>query len=145
MGDLKNAPNSQSIFIDSDVFVAAVKADDVHHAKVKRLFTALEKKLVTFYTSNYVFAESVTVISQRIGRMVALQFIDSFKSKDSLFATIWITEELEAKGLEVFEKQTSKNVSLIDCTNIAIMREHSFDAIFSFDEIYRKNGLTMIA
>jgi predicted nucleic acid-binding protein len=34
----------------------------------------------------------------------------------------------------------SKNVSFVDCTNIALMREAQAQYIFSFDGIYKQYG-----
>src|SRR5918992_602427 len=44
----------------------------------------------------------------------------------------------------VFKAQTSKNTSYVDCTNMVFMKRLDLDAIFSFDEVYRKNGLTLV-
>ena len=38
-------------------------------------------------------------------------------------------------------EQTSKNVSFVDCINIAFIKEKHINGIFSFDSIYKKNGL----
>lgn len=135
---------SRSIFIDSDAFVAFVKKDDSLHGKVKKIFQNIESQPVVFYTSNYVFAECVTVISQRISKEIAVQFIDSFTSNESIFTTIRVTEEVEKRAIDLFKKQTSKNVSFVDCTNMAIMEMEHLDSIFSFDTVYRKNGFSTL-
>ena len=44
----------------------------------------------------------------------------------------------------LFKAQTSKNTSYVDCTNMVFMKQLDLDAIFSFDEVYRKNGLTLV-
>ncbi len=133
-----------SIFVDSDAFVAFVKKDDSNHEKVKQIFNALQDKSVTFYTSNYVFAESVTIISQRIGKDTAMQFIESLKAKDTLFSIVWVTKEIEEKAIEIFKKQSSKNVSLVDCSNMAIIETNNFNGIFSFDRSYITNRIHLV-
>lgn len=133
-----------SVFMDSDAFVASVKKDDTNHEKVKQIFLALESEPIIFYTSNYVFAESITVISQKINQHAAIEFIKNTKSSQSMITIKWILESVEQLAIEIFAKQTSKNVSFVDCTNMAIMKYHQMDYLFSFDSIYKKNGFKLI-
>lgn len=134
----------QYIFVDSDAFVAAVKTDDTNHEKAKEAFERLSNQPITLCTSNYVFSESVTVISQRVGKDTAREFINRMKSPDAVFASFWVNEDVEQKAIEVFYRQTSKNVSFTDCTNMALMEFHDIPVIFSFDEAYKKNGFSLV-
>ena len=52
----------------------------------------------------------------------------------------WVAEQIEAAALQLFAEQTSKNVSLVDCTNMAFLRNEQIEYIFSFDGVYTKNG-----
>ncbi len=52
-----------AVFVDSDAFIALAKEDDSNHKKAKQIFEHLQKKSVTFITSNYVFSEVITVLS----------------------------------------------------------------------------------
>lgn len=131
------------IFVDSDIFVSALRKDDSNHQKAKNLYLRLEKLNVSFATSNYVFAEVITVISQKIGHNSAIEFINNMRSSDSLYNFIQVTLEIEEVAIEIFKKQTSKNVSFVDCTNMALVKHDNHDAIFSFDEIYKKNGFKL--
>lgn len=137
-------PNTKTVFIDADAFVALAKEDDTNHVKAAKLLQKLINEPVTFLTSNYVFLETVTVISLRVGHEQALKFIKQIKSPGSEFLVEWIDSTIEEQAIEVFEKQTSKNVSFVDCTNIALIRLRGIDAIFSFDEIYKKNKVQNI-
>lgn len=134
-------PKSLTIFVDSDAFVAFVKQDDSNHKKARRIFESLQAKSLTFVTSNYVFSEVITVISQRVDHKTAVAFIDNMRSEDSDFLIERISETVEEKALQLFREQTSKNISFVDCTNIALILEKHMDAIFSFDNAYKKNGI----
>lgn len=135
--------NPSIIFVDTDAFVAFVKKDDSNHKKAVKLFEAMEKKPVMFTTSNYVFSEAVTVISQRVGRDVALDFINELKSPANAYDIKWVTEEIEMQAIEKYKQQTSKNVSFTDCTNMVMLDTYGIDSIFSFDSIYKKNGYNL--
>jgi predicted nucleic acid-binding protein len=133
-----------TIFVDSDVFVSILRKDDSSHQKAKKLYLQLEKLNVSFATSNYVFAEVTTVISQKISHHAAIEFISNMRSPDSIYHFIRITPEIEEMAIEIFKKQTSKNISFVDCTNMALVKHDNLDAIFSFDEIYKKNGYKLV-
>lgn len=133
------------LFVDSDFFVATVKNDDLNYKKANLLLEKALDKSFSFCTSNYVFSEVVTVLSQRMGKEAAVRFIEMVNS-ESGYEIIRVNEDLEKEAIKIFRDQTSKNVSFVDCTNMAIMREDSkIKAILSFDEVYRKNGLKTAA
>lgn len=134
----------KSIIVDSDALVALSKIDDLHHGAATGIQENLSKRDITLCTSNYVFAETVTVISQRVGFRAAVSFINVMKSDKSAFIIIWINEEIEKLAIEIFKTQSSKNVSFVDCTNMALMQKEKIDAIFSFDKVYKKNRYKMM-
>lgn len=134
----------QTLFVDSDGFVALSKEDDANHTKALKLLQKAIGADISFVTSNYVFSEVVTVLSQRLGHKAALEFIKEMKSPASGYAIRWIDEDIEQEAISIFSKQTSKNVSFVDCTNMAIMKLYGIDVIFSFDDVYRKNGFSVL-
>lgn len=144
MVELKRKNSPIHIFMDSDAFVALLKQDDQNHKKAERVFNALKNNDIYYSTSNYIFSEVVTVISQKINHATALKFIQYVRSAESGIKIRWVTEEIETLAIEIFESQTSKNTSFVDCTNMAIMSIDRLDVIFSFDAIYKKNGFDTI-
>lgn len=140
----KNVNKTYTVFVDSDAFVAFVKKDDSNHKKAKQIFEKLQDAPITYVTSDYVFAEVVTVLSQKVNHEAAVAFIKNTKSEDSIFLIERINEKLEDEAIQIFISQTSKNVSFIDCVNKAIIREKQMDGIFSFDDDYKKNGIKLI-
>lgn len=129
-----------TIFVDSDAFIAFTKEDDSNHKRAQNIFEKLQDTQITFVTSNFVFAEVATVLSQRVSHKAAVIFIDNMKSSDNIFQIERVNEDTEEAATQIFIKQTSKNVSFVDCINIALMKEKHMDGIFSFDSIYKKNG-----
>jgi predicted nucleic acid-binding protein len=84
------------------------------------------------------------VISLRVGHEEAVAFIEKLKSPESGFEIKWVDTDIEDVAIEIFKKQTSKNTSFVDCTNMVFLERLHADAIFSFDEVYKKNGFQMI-
>lgn len=131
---------SQKVFVDSDAYVALSKEDDNKHKKAVIIFNKLLNNKTYFFTSNYVFSEVVTVLSLRLNHSAAMNFIKTIKSSPDFYDIKWVNEDIEEKAIEIFSRQTSKNVSFVDCCNMAVMNIYSTPIIFSFDNIYRKNG-----
>ena len=140
----KHEPTPLTVFVDADAFVALAREDDTNHTLALAVLARFTTQPTTLITSNYVFAECVTVISQRIDHAAALAFINTIKTPQSVFTMHRITEELEDAALRLFSEQTSKNVSFVDCTNMAIVTQRRIDYIFSFDQVYRKNGYRLV-
>lgn len=133
-----------TILVDADAFIALAKSDDSNHQKAQKQLKHLLAESVSFLTSNYVFSEVVTVLSQRVNHQAAVAFIETMRSTESLFTIRWIDSAIEERALEIFKKQTSKNVSFVDCTNMALMSYDYIDRIFSFDRIYNKNHIAVV-
>jgi predicted nucleic acid-binding protein len=55
-----------------------------------------------------------------------------------------VSQGLEQEAIEVFKSQTSKNVSFVDCTNMAVMNAFNIKDIFSFDGSYKTNGFNLV-
>ena len=132
------------IFVDSDAFVALTIETDANHEKALSLLQSLQEKPVVFLTSNYVFSESITVISMRSSHKVAVAYIDQMQSLESPFQIKRTDADEDEEAIKVFKEQTSKNTSYVDCTNMVFMEWLDLDAIFSFDEVYRKKGFTLV-
>lgn len=133
------------IFVDSDPFVALAKVDDINHQNAVGILKSLIEQSANFFTSSYVFSECITVISMRVGHDEAIKFIDAMQSKESKFVVERIDESIEIDAVRVFKEQESKNTSFVDCTNMALIRKLHADAIFSFDTVYKQNGILMVA
>ncbi len=44
------------------------------------------------------------------------------------------------RALHLFRKQSSKNTSFVDCSNMALLEYYDAQYIFSFDAVYKSNG-----
>jgi predicted nucleic acid-binding protein len=132
------------IFVDTDAFVALAREDDANHERAIACLQRTVQHPVIFFTSNYVFSESITVISMLNSHEAAVRFIETMQSPESKYLLTRADEALEEKALQIFKEQTSKNTSFVDCTNMAFMKQLGLTAIFSFDRVYRKKGFMLL-
>jgi len=126
------------ILVDTDAFVALYNREDSNHTRAKAISASIVKEGNLPILSVFSYGESITVISQKVGRSYALQYMDDINRGNAyiLEAELGIVK----KGEEVYKRQTSKNVSFTDCVNMAIMKQEGIEEIFSFDADYKKNG-----
>ncbi len=131
------------IFIDSDAFIGILAIQDTHHAKANVLFDRLNEAQEKLATSWETIDEVATKVSMYFGKDCADLLFELIAKANIMI--VYIDEALSQKAVDIFKKQTSKNVSLTDCANIAICRSMRITSIFSFDSHYRKNGLKIFS
>ena len=90
------------IFVDADALVALTVETDTNHEKARSLLNRLTVNPVLFLTSNYVFSESITIISQRASHQTAVTFIAKMQSMESPFQITRADENIEEEAISVF-------------------------------------------
>lgn len=130
------------VFVDTSAFVSLHDGNDPNHKKAFDLALRLDKKSAELFTSSDVVGESLTVISRKMGKVKAAEFINNFKTNG--VREIFIDEELHEKTKKLFLTVKSKNISFIDCSNIVAMKKRGIKQIFAFDQDFRKMRVTML-
>lgn len=131
------------IFVDSDALIGIIASQDAHYTHANLVFDRLAKTEEQLVTSWETIDEVATKLSRYFGKDVATVFF-TFLARTQI--TIVYIDYMRAKAtVEIFDKQTSKNVSLTDCANIAICRSMGITSVFSFDLHYKKNGLKILS
>jgi predicted nucleic acid-binding protein len=116
MEDQRSQKNkTTTVFVDTDILVAWAKSDDINHVRAEQIFRQLEDRHIVFFTSNDVFAEALTVVSQRVNHGTAIKLGNTLQSPDDSFQMKRVTEEVEELAFQIFIEQASKNVSFVDC------------------------------
>lgn len=135
--------SSTHVLIDADAFVALIKKNDNNHLKAREIKRLLTEENSNFYITNFVFSEIATVLSQRLNHKASVKFIDDLENENSNINVIKINEDINKLAIKIFKNQTSKNVSFVDCLNMAVMKKYRWGTIFSFDKTYKKNGFKL--
>lgn len=131
------------IFIDSDAFIALLNKTDALHQKAKKLLSVLsQSESSEFYTSWDVIDEVATKISCHLTKKQAIKFLNYLQKIQAYI--IYPDMKLAKKAQNLFKDLVSKRVSMTDCMNIIIAKELQLDCIFSFDKIYKKQGVEML-
>jgi len=130
------------IFVDSDAFIAIYSKKDLHHKKAVKISKNLKKDKTPLITSWDVVDETATKLSFFLLKKTSLQFLKTLMNGKII--VIFPDEKISQEAIKIFKKQTSKKVSLTDCTNMAIAQAKGIKAFFSFDKHYMKNGFELL-
>jgi len=125
------------LFVDTGVLLAAVLADDPGHAAARRILEDADRWR-GFHTSDYVLAEGLNFIRQKVRRKDAA---------DSFLALAFGTNEdppivdevLRVHGgrfaaaLQRYRDEFDRGLSFTDWTSVVLMEEERLGAIATFD------------
>jgi len=124
--------DNNAIFVDSNYFIALFNVSDTLHAKALALAESMVNKNIRLHISNYIMLEVLTVLSQRVGREAAKVASDNLTDSEQI-RTVHVTEELHSRSLEIFRTIDSKNVSLVDCSILAVINYAGIKQLLTFD------------
>lgn len=128
-----------TIFVDASASVSYFDCQDQNHLKAVALSKRFGRNEIVI--SNYVFAETVTILSQNAGKEVAT---DAGNYIQTNFSIIRVSPEMENLAWEIFKKQKSKNVSFVDCTTFALYQDGAFDKALTFDSDFKSNKVPIL-
>lgn len=131
-----------NIFVDSDVLYAINdKTDSLYNRSVGILHSLLLHKPILTVSTNIIM-EVATLISQRIGKRHANEFLTELRS--GLYRIIHPNEELILRAESRFRSIVSKNISFSDCISFIVMEYYKIDLVFSFDNHFKKQGFKRV-
>ena len=125
--------------VDSDFLFGLVVINDPHHRVCEKVFSSLKKDDVELLVLNLVLQETATVISKKRSQKESLKFLGLFRKLPTQI--VYLDLEIEKTSWGIFESQTKKGTSFVDCVNLAVMEKYKLDGILSFDEFYPKKLL----
>ena len=120
------------MFVDTNFFVALYNPADLQHKKALTAAKQIQKDEPELILSSFVFLEVVTVLSQRAGKSLAIKAGQRLRNADA-FTFIQSTTKLEQTSWEIFQEINKKNISFVDCSIIAVMKQESIPLLLTFD------------
>jgi len=124
----------KSIFIDANYFCGFNNRRDTLHEKSKQVFKILRQQEHTLYTSNFIIAEALTVLSQRAGKEVGLKFGQDIFGIFSPIKILRTDKKTDLESFNIFKKIKSKDISFVDATNLALMQKYKISYFLTFDQ-----------
>ncbi|MDP3724922.1 MAG: PIN domain-containing protein [Nanoarchaeota archaeon] len=123
---------SETIFADSNYFIALFYPKDAQHEKARKIARALDAGECPLVISSFVFLEAVTVASQRGGKEVGILVGESLMNNPKV-RIIHVDLVLQEKSWRVFQEIKQKDVSFVDASIIAVMKDEGIRKLLTFD------------
>ncbi|HYT40972.1 MAG TPA: PIN domain-containing protein [Methylomirabilota bacterium] len=134
--------NEPLVIVDADAIISFVYIDDENHHRAKQLMQQLVVTDVSLLFPTTAICEAITVLRGKLNRPEdAKRILAKFQSGD--FPVQAVDHAILTEAGTLFNPNGSKKNTLFDAVVAAIAKRMNADAIFSFDEWYRKIGLTL--
>src|SRR2546423_1185749 len=131
------------IIVDADALIALSNEEDANHENAKHILHTLSTINAAALFPTTALCEAVTVLRGRLNKPIeAASIIEKFQTGD--FPTQAVGDGVLREAAALFRPFASKKNTLFDAVVATITRQLNADAIFSFDEWYRKIGLTLV-
>lgn len=130
----------REIFVDTSAFYALVDAKEPLYPAARDFFQENQTPLVT---TNFIFAETLSLLTKRLGKKIAVKFGQSLK-ESHLMRLVYLSVELQEKAWRLFCQQPDKDYDYIDCTCFIFMEAQEIKEAFCFDRHFAQKGYAML-
>lgn len=129
---------SDRVFVDTSAFYALTDARDDNHALSVNAAQRLAHEGAELFVTNFVVAETHTLMLNRLGRDVAERALTRFYA--SSMRIIRATERDETRAREIIARSQDKDYSLVDAISFAVMDRLHIRRAWTYDHHFRQYG-----
>lgn len=132
-----------TIVVDADAIVSQAHPNDSNHDVSAKITKKLIEKEARFIYPITAITEAVTVLQHKLdSTATAYGTATSFTNPDIEVAEI--DQTLYANAVKNYLKpEGSKKDTVFDCIVLEVANKYNADAIFSFDNFYKKHGFKL--
>ena len=127
------------VFADTGGFYALADRRDPAHARARHFVEGCDAVLLT---TDHVFAETMSLLTKRLGKEIAVTFGKALRSSPS----VRIEEapfEVREKAWQLFSRHRDKDYDLIDCISFSMMEAFRDREAFGFDRHFAQYGFRL--
>ena len=133
----------RQIFIDTSAYFALANRRDKNHDAAVHIVNQLIREGAELLTTNYIVAETHTLLLNRIGYATALQTIEElYKSQTRIYR---VREAEERRALNIIRAYADKEFSLVDAISFATMERFHLRQAFTFDHHFAQYGFSLLS
>lgn len=131
------------VFIDTGALAAIADTKDRFHRKARTIYQGLEEENTEFVTTDYVLAETYTLIRLRVSHRAAVAFGEALRSKQDI-TIVRITDSHLDRAWQIFKRYSDKAFSFVDCSSFAVLEEQHIKEVFTFDHHFEQYGFRVL-
>lgn len=137
--------NKPSLVIaDADALIALAHPEDANHTRARSLNQTLDDQEIDILFPTTAIIEAVTTLQRKLTKPQIASLIVE-KTQAGAIAIQAVDQEILILATSLFAPHGSKQNTLFDAVVAAVAKDLKADAIFSFDQWYKKIGLTLIS
>jgi len=129
------------VFVDSSAFLAVLDADDENHPLARQVWERILTAVAFLFTTSYVLVETYASVQRRLGMDALRTFHEDIVP---LLQIEWVGEELHQRGADAVLTANRRNLSLVDCTSFAVVRQFGIKQVFAFDKHFVEQGFELL-
>ena len=131
----------RAVFVDTGGWVALRYGRDQYHGRARAILRRLRADDTGLVTTEWVLAESVTLLKARGAIDHALALGEALQA-GRLGHLLESTPERRRRAWELLVRYRDRRVSWVDCASFAVMEELGLTQFFGFDEDFSRAGFT---
>ncbi len=131
-----------NLLADSAAWLALYDRSDKYHARAQLAFRELAERKVNFVVTDYLIAESITLIMGRAGHATAVMCGDWLLNSPRV-RIIRADVDLWNETWRLFKRYADKEFSFVDCLSFNIMRRERLADAFTFDHHFEQMGFRL--
>lgn len=133
----------RAVFVDTSGWYALLVERDRNHPAAARRFTALAQARRPLTVTNYVAAETYTLLRVRRGAAAALGFLRRLRSTPTV-DLVRVEEAWEQAAEQFLAKYREHELSYVDATSFVTMRELGVSDAMTFDTDFAIAGFQVL-
>jgi len=132
------------IFVDTSAWLALADSHDRDHAEAAEFQHRIVRgEFGKQVTTNYVLAETVTIIRRRLGLAPAIRLSNAVRGGKEV-GLFWIEPVHHHEATDLMAAHTDKDWSVTDCSSFVIMRSLGIRDAFTFDRDFAQAGFSIL-
>lgn len=132
---------SERLFVDSAAFFAFASQTDKNYARAQVAAQRIGRIGAEMYTSNFVVAETHSLLLNRLNRAIAQQVLDRIYA--GIAHIIRITERDETRARVIIHQYQDKEYSFFDASSFAVMERLHIRRAWTYDHHFGQYGWTL--
>lgn len=134
---------TEAIFVDTGAWVALRYRRDSMHGRAVAALKKLRHRRTELVTTDYVLAETVTLLKARGAVEHAIELGDMLR-EGQVARLVPVEGSHRDKAWALFVRFKALRVGYVDCTSFAVMQSEGLSRAFTFDADFRAAGFAVI-
>lgn len=133
---------SERVFVDTSAYYAVADTHDNSHGVALAAIQKINREGNELLTSNFVIAETHTLLVNRLGRDIAEQVLDRLYASSTRI--VRASERDETRAREIIHQHRDHEYSFVDAISFAVMERLHIRLVWTYDHHFQQFGFAQV-